>query len=97
MRRPLKIVISADEFPNHYSGNSKKQSPPIASSWNDSLAALWNPYQNSPIFYKMFSSARFWVLGLHMAVLSEVPMASIGMDREGTAACPTYPFLKIQW
>ena len=41
-----------------------------------------NPYQNSQIFYSIFSSARFWVLNLHNLKLSEVSMMSIGMDRQ---------------
>jgi hypothetical protein len=39
-------------------------------------------YRDPQIFYKMFSSARFWVLNLHNQLLSEVPMMSIGMDRQ---------------
>ena len=43
---------------------------------------IQNPYHNPQILYKMFSPARFWVLGLPISLLSEVPMISIGMDLE---------------
>jgi hypothetical protein len=43
---------------------------------------IQNLYRNPQIPCKMFSSARFWVLGLHNFRLSEFTIISIGMDRE---------------
>jgi hypothetical protein len=43
---------------------------------------IQNPYQNPQIFYKMLSSARFWILNLPNQLFSEARMMSIGMDRQ---------------